>query len=168
MRRLNYPQISSPFAFTSLSMPAEFFIDDFEKFFSIMFIDTPPAAVRNSFDGYPVSNVLVNKQGDWRVEVAATGFVDNEIDIEIDNNVLVIVGKKMVHEVGPKQYLDPNEGYKAIHSKLKIKDFERRFQIPKELDSELAKAKVANGLLIVDIPIKHDALPKTRKVKINA
>ena len=169
MRRLNhYPQISSPFAFTSLTVPGEFFFDDFEKFFSIMFIDTPPAAVRNSFDGYPVSNVLVNKQGDWRVEVAATGFVDNEIDIEIDNNVLVIVGKKETQEDVTNGPLGTKDGYKAIHNKLKIKDFERRFQIPKELDSELAKAKVANGLLIVDIPIKHDALPKTRKVKINA
>ena len=162
MRRLNYPQVTSPFAFTSLSMPAEIFFDDFEKFFSILFIDTPEVAVRNSFDGYPVSNVLVNKQGDWRVEVAATGFTEKEISIEIDDNILVIEAKKSAKDA------EADVGYKAIHSRLKIKPFERRYPIPKELDIEAAKAVVRDGLIIVDIPLKNDMRPKTRKLEINA
>jgi HSP20 family molecular chaperone IbpA len=116
-----------------------------EQMFDDIFRDFPVAYVRSSYEGFPISNVLVNKKtGDLRIEVALTGYKPENIEVSLGNQVLIIRGKADTEEI---------EDFMYVHQKIRERStFERRFAIPKEINTEGIKVKNQNGLLVIDLP----------------
>ena len=123
-------------------------LDDLEAMFDQVFKDTPTHFIRAQNEGYPVSNVLVNQEGDFRLEVAVTGFEDDDIEVSLDERILIIRG-------GIKNQEEKSD-YKYLHRRIKKTQFEKRFSIPKELNLKEIKVKNKNGLLIVDLPFDKE------------
>lgn len=113
----------------------------FDRIFNSNFVET----------NYPPFNIIAITEEDRILEVAVTGFMKEEISVEIDQTTLIIKGNKNSIELSNDSYL---------HRGLATRDFERRFTLAENMQVE--SAEVANGLLRVYI--KH-IVPEALKLR---
>lgn len=144
---------------------SELFADDFIGWVDEIFRDFGMPAFRKTFEGHPVANVKVNSRGDVRIEVAVTGYDEDKISVEIEDGVLSVSasGDEQAPRPGCEMDCD-STGYRSIFRRIRTGPFERRWQLPKELDCDQATASMKNGMLTVDVPMKRDA--KSNKIKL--
>ena len=126
--------------------------EEMEEMFDDIFKDSPLRFIRAQNEGYPVSNILVNKDGDFRIEVAVTGFEQDDISVALDERILIIRGG-IKEESNQDQ---DNSNFHYLHRRIKKSQFEKRFSIPKELDVKKIEVKNKNGLLIIEIPFDKE------------
>lgn len=112
---------------------------------------------QNSSDtaGYPPYNIERLSENDYRVTLAVAGFSEQDLDIEIHQNMLTIVGRK------PEVETEGEFTYQGIAGRA----FTRRFYVADHVRSTGATLK--NGLLTIEL---HQEVPeelKPRKVTIN-
>jgi HSP20 family protein len=102
------------------------------------------------FKSYEEANHFV-KQDDKKISLflEVPGFEESEISIDIRNKILEI---KAEH----KENKDNAFINKQIH---------KRWSLPRSIDEDKIEAKLKNGVLTVDIPIK-EVEEKTSKIKI--
>lgn len=92
------------------------------------------------------------------VEIEAPGFDAKDIDIEVADHTLVIKGER-------KEEKEQKE--KAFWLRERLENtFERRFELPRETDTEKVSAEFAKGLLAVHVPTTAKAA--ARKVPIGS
>lgn len=103
-----------------------------------------------SVGGYPPYNIEVVDENRYAVTLAVAGFARDEIDIEVENDVLSVRGKK-AEDADKRQYL-----YQGIASR----SFERKFNLADHV--EVTGAELNNGLLTVGL-VKH--IPEEMKPK---
>jgi len=125
--------------------------DDIETIFNSLFKDSPLHFVRQQNEGYPVSNILIHKDGSFKIEVAITGFSEEDIEVNLDERTLIIRGG-MKETEDSKEY----EDFTFVHRRIKKNKFEKQFICPKELDINNIKVTARNGLLTIDIPFDKD------------
>jgi molecular chaperone IbpA len=94
---------------------------------------------QNSTTNYPPYNVLKHDDNTFEVEIAVAGFDKEEILIEVDQDQLVIKGKRQKDE-------DTN---KYLHRGLAARDFERVFTLAEYM--EVGDAELTNGILSVKL-----------------
>jgi molecular chaperone IbpA len=105
-------------------------------------------------DNYPPYNIEMLGEDRYRVALAVAGFTDDELSITVEANQLTIAGKKA--EVGQKEML-----YHGIATR----PFERRFVLA---DFVVVKdAKLANGLLTIELERQLPEAMKPRRITIN-
>lgn len=90
------------------------------------------------------------------VELEVPGFDEKELDIEVHDHTLSITGER-------KEEKELKEKTLRLHERLEAR-FERRFQLPRDIDSEHVDAKVAKGVLTVRVP--RTEVEKAHKVEI--
>ncbi len=93
------------------------------------------------------------------VEVAAPGFVKENFDIDLDNNVLTISSIKN----------DEIEKVEGTYTKREFNysEFKRSFTLPETADCEKIEAKYEKGILEVRILKKEEAnIQPKRKIEI--
>ena len=106
----------------------------------------------------PQANVVENKDG-YRIELAVPGYTKEQIGIQFQDHVLVIKGN--VEE-------KLNEGEKYLSREFGLKNFVRRFVVPKTVDSSVITASFSNGILSVDVPKKEETKENlTKEIQIN-
>lgn len=106
----------------------------------------------------PQANVVESKEG-YRIELAAPGYKKEQIGIQFQENVLIIKGNVEEKE---------NEGEKYLSREFGLKNFVRRFMVPKTIDSASITASFSNGILSVDVPKKEETKENlTKDIKIN-
>ena len=91
----------------------------------------------------PAADVYETKE-DFVVELDVPGFDEKEIEIEVYDHTLVVKGAQ--HETKEK-----SEKTFRLHERLE-REFERRFVLPTETDSEHVEATFAKGVLKVHAP----------------
>ena len=110
-----------------------------------------------SSNGYPPYNI--EKAGDnaYRIVMAVAGFAEAELNVTQKENELLVAGKSQANGNGEAQYL-----YRGIAGR----NFERRFQLADHV--KVSGAKLANGLLTIDLQREIPEEKKPRAIEIEA
>jgi molecular chaperone IbpA len=94
---------------------------------------------QNSTTNYPPYNVLKHDDNTFEVEIAVAGFDKEEISIEVDQDQLIIKGRRAKDE----------DTDKYLHRGLAARDFERVFTLAEYM--EVGDAELTNGILSVKL-----------------
>lgn len=135
----------------------------FDKFFNETLHHLHPDALKTlgvepfSKSAYPKVNVIST---DTAIEIEAdiVGYKKDEISIQVEENVLSIVGK---HAASDSTEAAKNKVY--IIRELKKSAFSRAFALSDSLDTTKIEATFENGLLNITIPRKV----LTKETKVN-
>ena len=108
----------------------------------------------NTNGNYPPHNIVKYDETHYGIEVAVAGFSKEEITVEVDQDQLMITGKKTT----------VTEGVEYLHRGLAARDFEQTFTLAEYM--EVKDAEVKDGMLKVKIErIVPEAL-KPRQIAI--
>ena len=127
---------------------------------------------RNFFDGeasfrglqeskpqYPVDIYL--PEDNLCFDVACVGLEKSDIDITIEGNTLKVAYKKPNVESNPSDIEAPD----YIHKGIARRSFDMGWKVSPKFDLTKIKAKMANGLLKVEVPMSEESKPKTVTIK---
>ncbi|MEI9885993.1 MAG: Hsp20 family protein [Rhizomicrobium sp.] len=106
-------------------------------------------------NGYPPYNIERTDETHYRISVAVAGFGEKDLNVEVRDGVLTLVGKR--EEAEKQSYL---------HQGIAGRAFERRFQLAEHV--EVRAAKLENGLLHIDLERVVPEEKKPRRIAINA
>jgi len=103
---------------------------------------------------YPPYNIIKISENTYTIEIAVAGFSTDEITVEVDQDQLVVSGRKA----------DQENGSEYLHRGLAYRDFERRYTLAEHM--EVIKAETKNGLLMIDIERKVPEALLPRKIEV--
>ena len=112
------------------------------------------AAKTESVGGYPPYNIESVGDQAYRVEIAVAGFKPEELDVQVKENLLTVVGKKAAND----------EGKRYLHRGLAERNFERRFQLADYVF--VTDAQLADGLLSISLKRELPEAMKPRRIEI--
>ena len=119
---------------------------------------TEERACTNQFIAIPPTNIVESKF-DFRIELAAPGFEKSDFKIDLDKKLLTISIEKEV---------DTNDEEKYNMKEFNFNSFNRSFKISDKIDTEKINAIYKNGVLLLTLPKKEDAIEKpARGIKIS-
>ncbi len=108
-------------------------------------------AMQSDAPNYPPYNIEKHGDNDYRIVVATAGFLEHELEINLENRVLTIQGKPETQKTDDVAYL-----HKGIAR--------RAFKVSLRLDEhiEVQHADYTNGLLTIDLQriIPEEKLPR--------
>ena len=115
------------------------------------------AAQKNgAADGYPPYNIEKTSEDSYQITLAVAGFGSADLDVEVRDGQLVIVGKGDSEE----------QDNQFLHRGIARRAFERRFQLADHV--EVKAADLVDGLLKVDLVREIPEAMKPRKIDIRA
>ncbi|WP_274627577.1 Hsp20 family protein [Arvimicrobium flavum] len=123
----------------------------FDRIFDLL----EKASVPQNGDNWPPYDIAKLGEDSYRIVIAVAGFSDDELTITQEANMLVINGEKV--ETGAVQYL---------HHGLALRPFARRFELADHVS--VIGAKLANGLLVIDLKKEIPEEMKPRQIAIKA
>ncbi len=106
----------------------------------------------------PAVNVKENAKG-YTMEIASPGLKKEyvRVNVDNDNNLHIAMESKMEHKGE-----DKHEHY--LRREFSYSNFEQAFTLPEDVDKEKITAKVADGVLTVELPkIEPKEEPKATK-----
>jgi len=113
------------------------------------------AAQKNTtIDGYPPYNIEKADEDAYQITVAVAGFGPQDLDVEIRDGQLVIIGRGA----------NDRDKVEYLHRGIARRAFERRFQLAEHVEVKAANLK--DGLLIVDLVREIPEAMKPRKIEI--
>ena len=92
-----------------------------------------------------------------RAELA--GVEPKDVDIRFENGVLTLKGEREMEKE------DKRENYHRLE--MSYGTFTRAFSLPATIDSEKIRAESKQGVLLIHLPKKPEAKPKSIQVKVN-
>lgn len=104
---------------------------------------------------YPPFNVVQVTENEYEIQVAVAGFKKSEIDVEINQNQLLVSGKKAIVESDERVYL---------HRGLAARDFEREWTLEQYI--EVRGAEIQDGILTIKLERVLPESMKPRKIEI--
>ncbi|GGD46372.1 Hsp20 family protein [Croceicoccus pelagius] len=109
----------------------------------------------NSGDNYPPFNIERRGEDNYRITLALAGFKPEDIEITAQQNLLTVQGRKA----------EESQKGEFLHVGIAQRGFERRFELA---DFVLVKdAKLADGLLVIDLEREVPEAMKPKKIAIN-
>ena len=113
------------------------------------------AAQKNgAADGYPPYNIEKTSEDSYQITLAVAGFGSADLDVEVRDGQLVIVGKGDSEE----------QDNQFLHRGIARRAFQRRFQLADHV--EVKAADLVDGLLKVDLVREIPEAMKPRKIDI--
>jgi len=105
------------------------------------------------------STNIVDKENQILIEMEIPGFLKDDFDINVNDNLLTIESK------AKNQYEKPDENYYL--KEFEIVDFKRSFTLSDSIDSENINAKYEDGILRIELGKKErDENKKVRQISI--
>ncbi|MDU0354838.1 Hsp20 family protein [Paraglaciecola aquimarina] len=117
-------------------------------------IDTASRNEKQS--SYPPYNIELLAEDKYRITMAVAGFSKEEVDIQVEENTLVVIGTKP----------GKDEERKFLHKGISERNFERKFQLGDHV--KVLSADLENGLLHVDLERVVPESKKPRKIEIGS
>ena len=111
---------------------------------------------RGESDSYPPYNIEKTGDGTYRIQMALAGFTRDEIDVTVQDNMLIIIGRAGEGEGEKREYL---------HRGIAKRAFERRFQLADTI--KVTNAGYDNGLLNVELVRELPEHKKPRRIAID-
>lgn len=118
-------------------------------------IDT--AAKQESGVAYPPYNIEQVGEHEYIIELAVAGFSETDIDLEIQENVLSVAGKRAAGET--------QDNRNFLHRGIAERSFERRFHLADHI--QVREARLENGLLTIRLEREVPEAMKPRRIAIN-
>lgn len=109
-----------------------------------------------SAPSYPPYNIEAVSEDQYRISMAVAGFVQSELDIQVEKQTLTVKGNK------PDEQVERNYLYQGIAAR----NFERRFQLADHV--KVTNARLENGLLHIDLVREIPEAMKPRSIQIQA
>jgi len=105
--------------------------------------------------GYPPYNIEVVEENNYTITVAVAGFKQDELDIQVENGVLTVRGKKEASDEAPN----------FLHQGIATRSFERKFNLADHI--EVVNADLQDGLLNVSLVKEVPEAMKPKSIAIN-
>jgi molecular chaperone IbpA len=102
---------------------------------------------------YPPYNIEVVEENNYAITIAVAGFKRDELDIQVENGVLTVRGKKV-----------ENEDKKFLHQGIASRSFERKFNLADHI--EVTGADLQDGLLNISLVKEVPETMKPKKIAI--
>ena len=102
---------------------------------------------------WPPYDIAKAGEDDYRITMAVSGFLQDELDIAQEQNMLVVSGQKAGED--DSQYL---------HRGISGRTFKRRFELADHV--KVVGASLVNGLLTVDLKREIPEAMKPRRIEI--
>jgi len=114
-------------------------------------------ATRGEADSFPPYNIEKIGDGAYRISMAVAGFSRDELDLTVQDNVLIVVGRAN----------EPTNGEQPqfIHRGIAKRAFERRFQLADTI--KVTTAGYENGLLNIELVREVPEHKKPRRIAID-
>ncbi|SEM24796.1 molecular chaperone IbpA [Luteibacter sp. UNCMF331Sha3.1] len=112
------------------------------------------AARTQQTDNYPPFDSIKLGDDSYRITMAVAGFTQDELTISAQGNLLLVSGE---HKVEP-------EG-EFLHRGIASRAFNRRFELAEHI--YVTGARLANGLLSIDLKREVPEAMKPRRISIN-
>ena len=110
---------------------------------------------RSAGEGYPPYNIEQISEAQLRITIAVAGFEMDDLSVQLEQNQLVIRGKKAAEEDGSRVFL---------HRGIATRQFQRAFILSEDI--EVQGATLDNGLLHVDLKrIIPETMVQTIRIK---
>lgn len=110
---------------------------------------------RGGNEGYPPYNIEQVGETQLRITIAVAGFSIDDLSVQMEQNQLVIRGKKQGEE---------DEGRVFLHRGIATRQFQRAFILSDDI--EIMGAALDNGLLNIDLKrIVPETMVQTIKIK---
>ena len=122
------------------------------------FSDLFETALRNdSSGGYPPYNVEKRGEDSYRIVVAAAGFQQDDLDLQVEKGVLTVSGSK--------RETSSEEGVTFLHQGIAQRAFKLSFRLDDHI--EIKGANLSNGLLSIDLQRVVPEEAKAKRIPIN-
>jgi molecular chaperone IbpA len=121
------------------------------------FNDLFESAARNeSASSYPPYNVEKHADDQYRIVIAAAGFQEEDLELQVEKGVLTVTGSKRDNSA---------EGVTFLHQGIAQRTFKLSFRLADHI--EVQNAALVNGLLNIDLLrlVPEEAKPK--RIQIN-
>ena len=134
----------------------------FEEFFRRPFSMLGPSwfpAIRMPEIGEVSAKVDIFEEGnDVVVKAELPGMKKEDLDVNLTDDTITVSGEKKKEEkIEKKDYYRVERSYGS---------FTRSFRLPKEVQSDKAKASFKDGILEIRVPKTEEAMKKEKKVTI--
>jgi molecular chaperone IbpA len=110
----------------------------------------------NSAPTYPPYNIEILDENKYAITVAAAGFSENELDINVEKGLLTISGNKVDKE---------DRKYKYLYQGIANRAFKRKFDLTDYV--EVISANLKNGLLTIHLVKEIPEAMKPKHIAIN-
>jgi molecular chaperone IbpA len=110
----------------------------------------------DSQPSYPPYNIELVGEDRYRITMAVAGFEQSELDIEVEQDGLKVVGRKSRADAQPR----------FLHRGIAARDFTHRFQLAEHV--KVVGASLTNGLLNIDLVREVPEAMKPRRIAINS
>jgi len=104
--------------------------------------------------GYPPYDIELVGENKYSITLAVAGFMDGEVDVQVEKGVLTISGKKE----------DTRKDSRYLHRGIATRSFERKFNLADHV--EVVNAQLDNGLLKVSLVKEIPEAMKPRKIPV--
>ncbi|NHN36957.1 Hsp20 family protein [Pseudomaricurvus alcaniphilus] len=104
--------------------------------------------------GYPPYNIEALDQDRYAITLAVAGFLQDELNLHVENGVLVVHGNKKTE--AERKYL---------HQGIANRSFERKFNLAEHV--EVTGAELRNGLLTINLVKEIPEAMKPRTIPID-
>ena len=122
------------------------------------FSDLFETALRNdSSGGYPPYNVEKRGEDSYRIVVAAAGFQQDDLELQVEKGVLTVSGSK--------RESTSEEGLTFLHQGIAQRAFKLSFRLDDHI--EIKGANLSNGLLSIDLERVVPEEAKAKRIPIN-
>ena len=122
------------------------------------FSDLFETALRNDTSGgYPHYNVEKRGEDSYRIVVAAAGFQQDDLDLQVEKGVLSVSGSK--------RETSNDEGLTYLHQGIAQRAFKLSFRLDDHI--EIKGANLSNGLLSIDLQRVVPEEAKAKRIPIN-
>jgi len=108
-----------------------------------------------AIDNWPPYDIAKTGEDDYRITMAVAGFVQDELTITQEPNMLIVAGQKAA---------DENTQY--LHRGIAGRTFQRRFELADHV--KVMEAGLVNGLLTIDLKREVPEEMKPRRIDIAA
>jgi molecular chaperone IbpA len=108
----------------------------------------------NSVNGYPPYNIQVLEENKYLITLAVAGFSQEDLDIQVEQGVLTIRGKK-----------EQDDEQTYLHRGIANRAFERKFNLADFI--EVTDASLSNGLLQISLLKEIPEAMKPKTIAIN-
>ena len=122
------------------------------------FSDLFETALRNdSSGGYPPYNVEKRGEDSYRIVIAAAGFQQDDLELQVEKGVLTVSGSK--------RESTSEEGLTFLHQGIAQRAFKLSFRLDDHI--EIKGANLSNGLLSIDLERVVPEEAKAKRIPIN-
>jgi len=108
--------------------------------------------------GYPPYNIELLEENEYAIEIAVAGFAEDDLDIEMKEGQLTVVGNKKTSSA------EEGEERNFLHQGIAERGFIRRFQLADHV--VVTQADLKNGLLRIELVRELPEAMKPRKIAI--